>query len=157
QAKIFDLPLPPSLSGQKLPRSLRVTIAWFSPVTATRARYRMAALEAVAADYNGEADEERDNGWYLGLKSTGPDSNMIGHGTVWSRRLVQDNKTTPAYDEGATIPIRVQCKDGTGNLDPDLDIRFAIAVTLEIEAEVEFDVRDEIRERLGVRVSQREV
>jgi len=157
QAKIFDLPLPPSLSGRKLPRSLRVTIAWFSPVTATRARYRMAALEAVAADYNGEADEQRENGWYLGLKSAGPDSNMIGHGTVWSRRLVQGNKTAPAYNEGATIPIRVQCKDGTGNLDPDLDIRFAIAVTLEIEAEVEFDVRDEIRERLGVRVSQREV
>lgn len=156
QARIFDLPLPPSLSGQKVPRSLRVTIAWFSPVTATRARYRMAALEAVAADHDGEVDEERDNGWYLNLKTAaGPDSNMIGHGTVWSRRLVQATMTSPTYDERAAMPIRVQCKDGTGNLDPDLDIRFAIAVTLEIEAEVEFDVRDEIRERLGVRVRRR--
>ena len=153
QAKIFDLPLPPSLSGQRVPRALRVTIAWFSPVTATRARYRMAVLEAVAAEHDGEVDEERDNGWYLDLKSAaGPDSNMIGHGTVWSRRLVQASKTSPRYDERATMPIRVQCKDGSGNLDPDLDIRFAIAVTLEIEAEVEFDVRDEIRARLGVRI-----
>ncbi|HEX7080602.1 MAG TPA: S8 family serine peptidase [Gammaproteobacteria bacterium] len=155
QAKIFDVPLPPSLSARKVPRSLRVTIAWFSPVTLTRARYRMAALEAVAAGHDGEVDEERDDGWYLKLKSVGPGNNMIGHGTVWSRRLVADSRTTPTYDEHATMPIRVQCKDGTGNLDPDLDIRFAIVVTLEIEAEVEFDVREEVRQRLGVRVRPR--
>jgi hypothetical protein len=115
----------------------------------------MAALEAVACDHDGEVDQEKDNGWYLHMKTEGPDSNMVGHGTVWSRRLVNERLTAPTYGEHAMIPIRVQCKDGTGNLDPDLNIRFAIAVTLDIEVAVEFDVREEIQERLAVRVRRR--
>ena len=39
-----------------------------------------------------------------------------------------------------------------GGLDPDLEIRFAIAVTLEVEAQVEYDIYQEVRDRLLVRV-----
>jgi hypothetical protein len=47
-ARIFDIPLPPSLSGAQVPRSMRATLAWFSPVNGARARYRLASLHAIA-------------------------------------------------------------------------------------------------------------
>lgn len=152
QGKIFDMPLPPSLSGDRVPRSMRVTLAWFSPATAARSRYRLAALRAIAADVIEDDDQDEDKGWGLLLKAAGPDRHMIRRGTVWSRRLVHGRLAGPAYDEDVTIPIRVQCQDASGGgLHPDLDIRFAIAVTLEIEAEVNYDIHAEIREKIDQR------
>lgn len=148
EAQVFDLPLPPSLSGQRVPRSMRVTLAWFSPVDSARARYRLASLEAVASDPDGDSDEEVDKGWGLHLKGYGPDQNMVKLGTVWSRRLVHERLTAPAFGSGATVPVRVQCRDAAGNLHPDTDIDFAIAVTLELESAVQFDVHQEIAARL---------
>lgn len=47
RAALFNVPLPPSLAGERIGRSMWVTVAWFSPVLPTRARYRLALLEAV--------------------------------------------------------------------------------------------------------------
>ena len=47
-AQVFDVPLPPSMSGESVHRSMHVTLAWFSPMESSRARYRLAALEKVA-------------------------------------------------------------------------------------------------------------
>ena len=148
-ATIFDLPLPPSLSEQKLGRSLLVTIAWFSPVDPGRMRYRLAGFEAVAADGDGS---QKDDGWSLKMKSHGLDASTIKRGTVWSRRLIHATKKAPTYDLGTTLPIRVQCRDVSGGgLDQDEEIPFALAVTLETEVGAEFDVREEIEEALRIR------
>ena len=156
QAKIFDLPLPPSLSGQRVGRSLRVTLAWFSPVDSARARYRLASLQAIASDSVDGEDEDKDSGWGLLMQSSGPDERMIGRGTVWSRRLVHKRRAGPAYEDGETVPIRVQCLDLSGGaLSPDLDIRFALAVTLEVEAGVQFDIHQETRARIQPRLRAR--
>ncbi len=148
QAQIFTMPLPASMSGERVPRSMRVTIAWFSPVNAARAQYRLASLEAVAAD---EIDDEGDSSWGLDLKSDGdgPDANMVKRGSVWSRRLVNRIRKVPEFSEDAVIPICVQCRDASnGGLSPDDDIAFAIAVTLEIEAEVQYDIHEEIEQKI---------
>ena len=79
-----------------------------------RARYRLASLQAIAADADDDGDEDKDTGWGLLLKADGPDDRMIRRGTVWSRRLVHRRLAGPAYDEGKTIPIRVQCQDASG-------------------------------------------
>jgi subtilase family protein len=155
QAKVFDLPLPESLSGDKVARSMRVTLTWFSPVDASRVRYRLASLEAIAADIDEDEDAEKDNEWGLKLKSDGPDSNMVKRGTVWSRRLVHSRLTVPEYEEGTSLPIRVQCSDASGGgLNPDLDIRFAVVVTLEIETPVQYDIHDEVRTEIAVRLKR---
>ena len=152
QAQIFRMPLPPSMSGDRAPRSMRVTLAWFSPVDSTRAQYRLAGLEAVSADEIDDADDKR---WCLDLKTDGPDANMIRRGSVWSRRLINRIQTVPEYDDGADIPICVQCRDTAGGgLSPDDDISFAIAVTLEIEAEVQYDIFEEIEQTIRVRLRQ---
>lgn len=150
---IFDMPLPPSLSGDRIPRSMRITLSWFSPVEPTRARYRLAALEAVAADGNMQQDEEDDKEWGLAMKSAPPTKAMIRRGTVWSRRFIHKRVNAPEFTDGATLPIRVQCRDASGGgLEPDEEIQFAIVVTLQLEETVEYDVREEIHNRLLVRI-----
>lgn len=153
RAQIFRMLMPVSLSGDRVPRSMRVTLTWFSPVDATRAQYRLAGLEAVAAE---EDDDRHDDGWLLDLKTAGPDANMVKRGSVWSRRLKHRVQTVPEFEDGDDIPICVQCRDtGSGALSPDEEIRFAIAVTLEIEAPVRYDVHDEVANVLRVRLRQR--
>ena len=152
QAKLFKLPLPESMSGDRVPRSMRVTIAWFSPVNSARAQYRLASLEAVAAD---GVDGDEDKGWGLDLKSDGPDANMIKRGSIWSKRMIHSRQGVPEFEEDAEIPIRVQCRDASGGgLSPDEDIEFAIAVTLEVEAEVQYDIYEEIEQRLRLRLQR---
>lgn len=151
KANDFVLPLPPSLSGERIPRSMRVTLAWFSPINAARAQYRLAGLEAIALDDEGT---EQDKTWWLDLKSDGPDANMIKRGTVWSRRLVQNRDLVPPFADRAVIPIRVQCRDAASDgLPKDSEIHFAIAVTLEVEVDVQFDIYAEINNELRLRTS----
>lgn len=152
-AIIFEMPLPSSLSGQRIGRSLHVTLAWFSPVDPARAKYRLASLEAIAADGSPIADENEDKGWNLNLKSGHLDVKMNKRGTVWSRRLITNQVHAPEYGEEQILPIRVQCRDASGGgLSQDDDIRFAIAVTLEIETETELDIHEEIKDKLRIRL-----
>ena len=152
-AQVFDVPLPPSMSGDSVHRAMYVTLAWFSPTETSRAQYRLAALEAVAA--NGDELEEgvEDKGWYLAMKNWHLDGRMIKRGTLWSRRMVHDRVRVPEFDEGAFLPIRVQCRDASGGgLSPDDDIGFAIVVTLEVAGTVLYDVHQEVSDALRVRV-----
>ena len=150
---IFDMPLPPSLSGDAVHRSMLVTLAWFSPVDSARGKYRLAALEAIAADGDMLEDDNEDKHWNLALKSEPPGVAIIKRGTIWSRRLMHDRVRAPQFDDGATLPIRVQCRDASGDgLDPDEDIQFSIAVTLLLDATVEYDVHEEIRDLLLIRL-----
>ena len=77
-ASIFEFPLPESLSRQSLQRQLRITLAWFSPVSVARARYRLAALSAVATDSDEGVDEESDSKWQLEVKNELLDEALVG-------------------------------------------------------------------------------
>ncbi|WP_323785230.1 S8 family serine peptidase [Thalassovita sp.] len=157
KAAIFQVPLPPSLSGERIGRSMLATIAWFSPVRPTRARYRLAALDAVAHGYDMFGELIPDDGWALAMKSDQLDKNLIGRGTVWSRRLIHNAATVPSFGEGLDLPIRVQCRDSSGGgLSPDDDIPFALVVTIEVESGASFDIHQEIEEKLRVGVRSEE-
>jgi hypothetical protein len=148
-AQIFRMPVPLSLSGERLPRSMRVTLAWFSPVNPSRAQYRLAALEAVAVN---EANDEEDGRWGYDMTPDGLDANIIKRGSVWSKRLKNRIQSIPEFGDNASIPIRVQCRDASaGGLNQDEDILYAVAVTLQVEAEVQFDIHQEIEQALRVR------
>ena len=153
QGAIFDMPLPSSLSGDTIGRSMRVTLTWFSPVEPTRARYRLAALEAIAADGSMQEDEDSDAEWRLGMKSAAPNKHLISRGTVWSRRFVHKRKKVSPFTDDAILPIRVQCRDTSGNgLDQDEGIHFAMVVTLQLEDSVKYDIHKQIRNRLLIRI-----
>ena len=152
-ATIFDMPLPSSLSGKMISRSILITLAWFSPIEPTNATYRLAALEAVAADGSMQADEEKDNEWGLGMKSDPPSQKLISRGTIWSRRLVHKRNKVTTFSDEETLPIRVQCRDRSrSGLNPDEEIHFAIAVTVQLETTVQSDILEEIRNRLLVHI-----
>lgn len=149
QGRVFNIPLPEDLSGDKVPRSMRVTIAWFTPVDLRKSSYRLAGLEAVSSAA-GAAD--KDTEWFLKMKGIGPDDNMVKKGSIWSRRLINSRLTTPEYGEAATLPIRVQCRDVSGGgLINEEDIRFAIAVTLEVENAQRYDVFQQVADKLRIR------
>lgn len=153
RAAIFDVPLPPSLAGEHVGRSMWVTVAWFSPVRPTRARYRLALLEAVPHGTGLFGELVQDDGWGLDMRAQQLDANIIKRGTVWSRRLVHSGPVVPNYGENAILPIRVQCRDNSGGgLSPDDDIHFAVAVTLELETETQFDIRAEMEDQLRIRL-----
>jgi len=150
QAQVFRFPMPESLSGERIPRSMRVTVAWFSPVDPVRAQYRLAGLEVKAG---GGDDEAEESAWGLDLKTFGPDANMVKRGTVWSRRLIHRVQSVPTLDGNNALQLRVQCRDTSGGgLSPDDDIPYALVVTLEIEADTQYDVYQEIRDRLRLPV-----
>ena len=104
-AQVFDVPLPPSMSGDPVHRAMHVTLAWYSLMESSRARYRPAALEAVADD-DEFGNGATDRGWHLAMKNGYLDRKMIKRGTLWSRRLVHDRVRVPDYEDGATLPIR---------------------------------------------------
>lgn len=151
-AQVFRMPVPPSLSGERLPRSMSVTLAWFSSVNAARAQYRLAALEAFALSEDGDEDDKR---WGFDMETAALDSNIIKRGTVWSRRLKGRIQTIPEFADDADIAIRVQCRDASGGgLSQDEDIMFAVAVTLQVETEVQFDIHQEVEQGLRIRLGQ---
>jgi len=152
EAQIFKFPLPPSMSGDRVPRSVHTTIAWFTPVNIARVQYRLAGLEAIVAD---ELDEEEDKRWTLDMRSDGhgPDVRMVKRGSVWSRRLVNRVQSVPVFDDGESLSICVQCRDtASGGLSTDYEVDFAIAVTLEIEAEVQYDIHEEVEQEIRIRL-----
>ena len=87
------------------------------------------------------------------MKNRHLDGKMIKRGTLWSRRMVQDRARVPAFEDGAALPIRAQCRNASGGgLNPDDDLRFAIAITLEVAATVRYDIHQEVRDALRVRI-----
>ncbi len=151
EARIFDMHLPHSMSGDRVHRSMLVTLFWFLPVDPSRAKYRLAALEAISVD--GDILEDGDNPWRIDMRSRPPHIDLLKRGTVWSRRFVHKRVSVPDYGDNATLPIRVQCKDASGGgLGQDEVIRFAIAFTLRLEQQVSYDIHEEIRNQLQVRL-----
>ena len=120
----------------------------------TRARYRLASLDAIPHGYDLFGELIDDEGWALAMKGDQLDANLIKRGTVWSRRLTHSNPVVPNFHTNMRLPIRVQCRDSSGGgLSPDDDIRFALAISMEIEAETAFDIHAELEAalRVGIR------
>ena len=95
QAATFEAPLPTVLAGERIGRTMRVTVTWFSPVLPTRARYRLAALDAIAMGEDLLGDPLRDDSWGLDLATNDIDANIIRRGSVWSRRLKHNGPVVP--------------------------------------------------------------
>ena len=72
--------------------------------------------------------------------------------------MVHGRIRVPDFEEGVSSPIRGQCCDASsGGLNPDDEIRFAIAVTLEVADTVRYDVHHEVREGVACSRSRRGV
>jgi hypothetical protein len=126
-AAIVTLPLPASLSGKTVPKSIAVTLAWFSPTASGRRSYKTTRL--ILADPHGD-DLGRLG---LGKHELQPDVNATRRGTVAHRIFVGDKAA--AFVANDRIEFRVQREKDMGVGDDD-DIAFAVAIMIATEADL---------------------
>ena len=140
EANIHRIPLPQSLERVTEPRTLTMTVAWFSPINRRHRAYRRAKLEVSALrDLETAAGVSRSAGQ--------PSSHSVTRGTI-SHAWFDGDRAVAFVDNGYVV-LRVYCRQQAGALDQ--DVRYGIAVT--IEAGEGIPVYDEVRARLAVPVA----
>lgn len=135
EGHLYDLPLPPSLSGLVGLRRLVISLAWFTPINALHRDYRRAGL------------------WVSSPESALQTERMYAQWQTVQRGTLQheifEGESAVAYLDGATVRIKVNCRADAGRLDE--EIPYAIAVTLEAADELRVPVYLEVAERIALK------
>jgi len=135
----YRIPLPGCLERVTDPRSLTVTVAWFSPIKPGHQSYRSVRLEASPLHPPLQV---------LGVerRKSQPADPSVKRGSVFHEHF-HGTSAVPFIDDGHLV-LQVWCKGDAGVVDND-PVRYGIAITL--EAETALPVYDEIQQRLRVR------
>ncbi len=138
-AHSYRVPLPACLERVTDPRSLTVTVAWFSPVKSGHQSYRCVRLEAAPLPAPLEV---------LGVerRKSQPSDVSVKRGSVFHEHF-DGESAVPFIDDGH-LALQVWCKEDAGLVDG-APIRYGIALTL--QAATALPVYDQIQERLRVR------
>lgn len=141
QAVQHQVPLPPSLNAVRGKRRVTTTLAWFTPCSSRNQRYRGATLSLADRSLTPLADME-----------PGPERTAGHHaarrGTV-EHHVKSSNKATPVAADDA-LAFRVDC--GNDALDGELEVPYALVVTLDVAPELGIDVHTEVTTRVRPRV-----
>ncbi|WP_433082722.1 S8 family peptidase [Dactylosporangium sp. CA-052675] len=135
----YDLPLPPSLSRNTIPRRLIITCASFTPVRMRSRQHRVAEVFVVPRV------------GALAVTRTGSDWRAVRRGTV--QHEVFEGQRAAAYVDGDVLSVQVNCRavgtpfSGT--------VPFGLAVTLEALDGSRVPVYSEVQERIQARVRAR--
>ena len=139
---VHRIPLPPSLENVAEPRTVTVTVAWFSPINPRHQMYRCAKLEVGSVkSLNTCAGVER--------MPIQPADKSVPRGTVSHTRYFGTN-SIPFIDDGHIL-LRIFCREQAGSLDQPID--YGVAVT--IEADEGIPVYEEVRARLAIQIGTR--
>ena len=142
KANIHRIPLPSSLEKVTEPRSIIITVAWFSPINPRHQMYRQAKLEVDPVEkFVVAAGVERSSGQ--------PSDKSVPRGTIFHTHY-EGEKAVSFVNDGCVL-MRIFCREQAGSLNQ--EIRYGIAVT--VEAGEGVPVYEEIRTRLGVGVEVR--
>jgi hypothetical protein len=136
---VYRIPLPMSLERVTEPRSLSISVAWFSPVKPKHQAYRCVRLEAEPVSKSIEA---------LGVKrrTAQPTDGSVRKGSIFHEHY-DGASAIPFIDDGCLL-LRLWCKDDAG-LPVGESVRYAIAIT--IQADGALPIYQEIEQRLRVR------
>ena len=135
-AALYRVPLPASLERVTEPRSITLTLAWFSPVNVRHRTYRRAKLEIKPDRFSESIGVSR--------SSAQPSDKSVPRGSLFHVHYEGDS-AVPFIDDGH-LQFRVFCSEQGGSLDG--TIRYGVAVT--IEAGDGIPVYQEVRQRLGI-------
>jgi hypothetical protein len=133
----FRIPLPSCLEHVTDPRSLTVTVAWFSPVRPARQSYRCVRLEGEPVEPLQELGVER--------RRSQPADASVKRGSVFHEHF-DGASAVPFIDDGH-LALQVWCREDAGLPQP-AAIRYAVAVT--IHAGTPIPIYDQIQQRLRV-------
>jgi len=131
----ITVPVPQIMGGQARLHSLSATIAWFTPVSPGRKRYRSCRLKILEPT---ELDD-------LAVKAHGsqPDANQTNRGTVFTR--CWRGERPPAVGPDATISLTIQ-RDPDQGVTIDEPIPYGLAVSLAMPGLV--GLYEQVRQRL---------
>ena len=148
EAHSYSLPLPPSLSNNRLKRRLTITLAWMSPVASENQKYRKAKLWV---DLKGDSDFIK----RIGGKVDIADGRADQRGTL--QHEVYEGESRFVFEDGDTLNLKVSCIDDAGKITE--PIKYALAVSLDVAEPVAvdlfpetIDIYNEVKERLRVPV-----
>ncbi len=132
EAHVYDIPLPPGLSGKTGQRRLTMTLSWLTPTNSRDRRYRRARLWL-----SSPVSE-------LNVDRTEADWRASQRGTV--QHEILEGTRAAAYDDGHALTVKVNCTAHAGLLD--VDVPYALAISIEVAPELDVDVFAEIRDRI---------
>ena len=135
-AAVYRIPLPASLERVTEPRSVTLTLAWFSPVNIRHRAYRRAKLEIKPDDFDSKVGVNRGR--------VQPSDKSVPRGSLFHVHY-EGEKAVTFVDDGH-LRLLVFCREQGGALDQ--SIRYGLAVT--VEAGENVSVYQEIRQRLRV-------
>ena len=136
-AVLYRVPLPGSLERVTDPRSITLTLAWFSPVNVRHRAYRRAKLEAQPDNFELRIGVNRGK--------SQPSDKSVPRGSLFHVHY-EGNSAVTFVDDGH-LRFRVFCREQGGSLDR--SIGYGVAVT--IESGERIPVYQEVRQRLGIR------
>ena len=139
EAHVYEVPLPPGLSGKTGERRLTMTLAWLTPANAQDRRYRRAKLWL--SPQTG----------YLSVDRTEADWLAARRGTIQHEVFVGDR--ADAYDDGDALSVAVNCAEHAGRLED--EVPYALAISLEVAPELQVEVFAEISDRIRPPVTVR--
>jgi hypothetical protein len=144
-ANQFEIPLPPSLSGQRGARRLTVTLAWLSPVSSQHRAYRRVALwfDPYGPDRN--VDDAMAS---LGLSRLDTNHARPRRGTV--QHEVFTGEDAAVFEDGRRCVVQVNCRAETEGYEG--RVRYGLAVTIESAAALPLyeEIASRIRPPVGV-------
>jgi Subtilase family len=133
QARVFEVPLPPSLSAKAVSRRMVVTLAWLSPTKPSQQAYRSARLWI---------SPPRDE---LRVVRTECVHDHAQRGTL--QHEVLEGEDAVAFVDGARIQLKVNCAADAGDFEG--EIPFALCLSLEVPVETAIPIYQEIRTRVA--------
>jgi hypothetical protein len=141
EGHLYELPLPPSLSGIVGVRRVTVSLAWLTPINPLHRDYRRAGLWVSTPESE------------LKTKRVCADWQTVQRGTM--QHEIFEGEAAVAYIDGATMRLKVNCRSDAGRLDD--RIPYALVVTLETAENLRVPVYQEVAERINVQDELRAV
>lgn len=141
EGHLYELPLPPSLSGIVGIRRLVVSLAWFTPINPLHRDYRRAGLWVSSPESA------------LNTDRVCADWQTVQRGTMQHEIFEGDDAV--AFIDGATIRLKVNCRADAGRLDE--RVPYGLAVTLEAAEALRVPVYQEVAERINLQQEVRAV
>jgi hypothetical protein len=141
EGHVYELPLPPTLSGIVGIRRLVVSLAWFTPINPLDRDYRRAGLWVSTPESA------------LNTDRVCADWQTVQRGTMQHEIFEGDDAV--AFIDGATIRLKVNCRADAGRLDERAP--YGLAVTLEAAEALRVPVYQEVAERINLQQEVRAV
>lgn len=137
----YEIPVPPSMVGNRDIRTCTVTLSWTCPVTHTTADQRGVVLQLRGTD--------NDTSFWSGVKRKGrfqPNIATANRGTLI--HVIQDGTSKIKTDDGRlVIAVQATCKEGFERS----EAPYALAITLELAQQQNSRLYEEVRESVRVR------